>query len=396
MLIEIHMLKNYPATILNRDDANMPKTLCFGGVERARISSQYLKHSWRKSALFGMKMNELGQKIRLQTRKFPSAVCKKLEERGIGNDFLKVVPDLVKAIATGGGKKDKNKEGVETEDADVAEEKEVITKQVMLYSEADILAFVDAFADAIKECSKPSELKKKKDEIKAKLKELGIRPVSPDIALFGRMVTNDIFHGVDGAMYVAHAFSTHKVVQESDFFVATDDLVMGDEFGGGMMDDADFNSSCYYINGTIDVDMLCKNMKEVPEYKNIVKQMISTLIETMAFVSPSGKQHSFAGSVLPYFVVIEIKDAPKPLTYANAFVKPIGVGVDDLVTASVKRLEKFIEKLNHDYDLGVTKRLWFCSGLEENVVYSGADEVTTNCESFKEILKGVNTALETL
>ena len=32
MFIEVHMLKNYPATNLNRDDAGMPKNCLFGGA----------------------------------------------------------------------------------------------------------------------------------------------------------------------------------------------------------------------------------------------------------------------------------------------------------------------------------------------------------------------------
>ena len=52
MLIEIHMLKNYPATNLNRDETGAPKTCFFGGAQRGRISSQCLKRSWRTSPLF--------------------------------------------------------------------------------------------------------------------------------------------------------------------------------------------------------------------------------------------------------------------------------------------------------------------------------------------------------
>lgn len=52
MLYEIHMLKNYPSTNLNRDDTGTPKTCVFGGVARGRISSQCLKHSWRTFPVF--------------------------------------------------------------------------------------------------------------------------------------------------------------------------------------------------------------------------------------------------------------------------------------------------------------------------------------------------------
>ena len=54
MLFEIHMLKNFPSTNLNRDETGAPKTCYFGGSQRGRISSQCLKRSWRTSELFGV------------------------------------------------------------------------------------------------------------------------------------------------------------------------------------------------------------------------------------------------------------------------------------------------------------------------------------------------------
>ena len=60
MLYEIHMIKNYPPTNLNRDDTGAPKTCMFGGALRGRISSQCLKRSWRTSEIFrqaGMNVN---------------------------------------------------------------------------------------------------------------------------------------------------------------------------------------------------------------------------------------------------------------------------------------------------------------------------------------------------
>lgn len=47
MLIEIHMIQNHSPANMNRDDLGAPKTCVFGGVPRARISSQCLKRSIR-------------------------------------------------------------------------------------------------------------------------------------------------------------------------------------------------------------------------------------------------------------------------------------------------------------------------------------------------------------
>ena len=64
-----------------------------------------------------------------------------------------------------------------------------------------------------------------------------VRPVTLDIALFGRMVTSNAFADVEAAMQVAPAISTNKVMMESDYFTAMDDLLRGDtmeESGSGM------------------------------------------------------------------------------------------------------------------------------------------------------------------
>lgn len=47
MFIELHIIQNFPPSNLNRDDVGQPKSTDFGGVPRARISSQCLKRSIR-------------------------------------------------------------------------------------------------------------------------------------------------------------------------------------------------------------------------------------------------------------------------------------------------------------------------------------------------------------
>ena len=49
-LIELHILQSFPVSCLNRDDVGSPKTAVFGGVTRARLSSQSLKRAIREYA----------------------------------------------------------------------------------------------------------------------------------------------------------------------------------------------------------------------------------------------------------------------------------------------------------------------------------------------------------
>ena len=45
MKVELHILQNFAPSCLNRDDTNTPKDCEFGGVRRARISSQCIKRA---------------------------------------------------------------------------------------------------------------------------------------------------------------------------------------------------------------------------------------------------------------------------------------------------------------------------------------------------------------
>ena len=89
MLYEIHMLKNYPPTNLNRDDTGAPKTCLFGGAMRGRISSQCLKRSWRTSPSFRVEIGD--DNLGIRTRKLPVLVAEKLVEMGVSQEFADAV-----------------------------------------------------------------------------------------------------------------------------------------------------------------------------------------------------------------------------------------------------------------------------------------------------------------
>lgn len=49
LYIDIHILQSVPPSNINRDDTGSPKTAKFGGVTRARVSSQAWKKATRDS-----------------------------------------------------------------------------------------------------------------------------------------------------------------------------------------------------------------------------------------------------------------------------------------------------------------------------------------------------------
>lgn len=358
MLIEIHMLKNYPPVNLNRDDSGAPKSCFFGGVQRGRISSQCLKRNWRKSDVF----QALGS-TGIRTRKLPELVGEQLKEMGVSQELAEEAKNIMTGVA--------NKEGKTTDDG--------MTKQIVFYSrnEIDLLArkvkeTIDANGDL------KSFTNKKSKEYAYLVEKAKVNPISLDIALFGRMVTSDYFMNVDASMQVAHAISTHAVNRESDYYTAMDDLLKpGEETGAGMIGDTDYNSCCYYEYASIDTDILMDNLKNSPERESIVEKLIPALLQAMAYSNPSGKQNTFAGQILPDLVMIECKHNKIPLSYVNAFESPVSTWGSNpkVVETSVKRLAEHVDNMDDAYELPIISRGWFAPKY--------GDIHPAKCETFK-------------
>lgn len=367
MLYEIHMLKNYPPTNLNRDDTGAPKTCTFGGVTRGRISSQCLKRTWRTSDLF---RSEIGaENLGLRTRKLPELVSQRLLEMGINQEYV----DIVKPKISGFG----NKDGKETKKGD-------ITAQMIFFSPQDIEAVADVVKVILEQCKDKKEVEKlKAKDLQAAVKNADIRPVTLDIALFGRMVTSDAFRDVEASMQVAHAISTNQVSVESDYFTAMDDLLNGDtmeERGAGMIDDVDFNASCYYLYAALDTDLLRDALKEAENSDEIIKKAVPALLRTMAFSNPSGKQNSFAGHVLPSAFMVICKDNKIPVNMVNAFVEP--VHGRDVIKESIQKLADEADSINRNYGIPTRELVWFCVDK-----YAIHPECATNvCPTFPELV----------
>ena len=370
MLIEFHMLKNFPASNLNRDDTGAPKTAMFGGTQRGRISSQSLKRSWRTSNLL---KNEIGaENIGIRTRKLPEIVEKSLKKDGYSDEWISVIQKAVTGFGTKDGKENT---------------KELQTAQIISYSPADIQAVVEMLKDKLKDCKNIIDVEKinakdLQDIMKASVK----RAVTLDMALFGRMVTSDAFADIEAAMQVAHAVGVNRVFMESDYFTAVDDLINSgdDEHGSGMIGDIDYNSSCYYIYASLDTDKLRNNMQYCENTDEIIRKAIPALVRTMVFTNPSGKQNSFAAHALPSAVLVECKNCLIPVSLANAYEKPVRAdGNNGIIEESVKRLKDECLKIDNGYGIPVETRLWYTP--EQKTFFD--DPLTVNCKSLPELIE---------
>ncbi len=353
MLIEMHMLKNYPASNLNRDETGAPKTCFFGGVQRGRISSQCQKRSWRTSTLFDMLQSK-----GWRTRCLADLVAQELSD--LPQDAVLHAKKMVSGIANKDGK---------------TNEKGFTTGQVIFFSPDDVHAIAEAVRTVWQECSGTTEFQKKKaDSVIQAVKKAGARAITLDIALFGRMVTSDAFVNVEAAMQVAHAVSTHAVSLEADYFTAVDDLLTDtDSVGAGMIGDIDFDSCCYYQYASLDMDKLRENLKDSPEAQAKLGELIPVLLRVMAMGNPSGKQNTFAAHVLPEVMMVEYKDEKIPLSYANAFAEPVSRFSKQLVKDSTDKLAAEVDLMDRCYGLPVKHRAWMALRSETQ---------PTQCERF--------------
>lgn len=384
MFIQISQLKNYPSSNLNRDDNGMPKSCLFGNVQRGRISSQCIKYNMRTDPSF---IDALAGNVGIRTRHLPTIVADKLAAAGAEPKYVEAAKAIVKAKVEGKEAKKAAKAEPETaEDAATGNGKEVVT-QIMFFSEADVDATVKAVLDAYKSASSLAEFKQNCVIPDA-------QPISADIALFGRMSTADkTYRSVESAMQVAHAFSTHKLSDETDYFTAVDDCSTN---GAGHVNSFDFNSCCYYEYANIDVDQLRANLELCDAADDdLLRSMILGTIQAFAFTNPAGKQNSFAAHVRPSAFMVEISDRRVPLNYANAFVKPARAGFDkDLVAASIEKFCDEVSMMDHDFGTYHKHRFWFCTSNYAAAESAEMANATKKCSSFAELMEAIETVLK--
>jgi len=393
MLIEIHMMQNHAPSNLNRDDTGSPKDCVFGGVRRSRISSQCLKRSIRRSPIFD---EELGHELANRTRGLPDLVKERVLAMGLSPEQAAICAQK----ASGFG----NKEGKEPKDGRTA--------QMMFLSPSDVTAVAEVLHAAAVKAGSPKafEAVSAKD-VQREAVLRGWRPITPDIALFGRMITSDAFRDVEAAMQVAHAISTHKMDHEFDYFTAVDDLLdpseAEDEKGAGMIGDVEFNSACYYKYFSLDVDALIENLAgprpdarkastaDVQLYEAnrqnaaaLARRAVRAFLQAAVFTSPSGKQNSFAAHQLPDGILVEVREWNIPVSFANAFVKPVTAGAQsDLVERSLTQFKGHVEQITNKFALSSVARFWFTT---HTVTVDGVE----TCETLPDLIGRLAEVLE--
>lgn len=351
--MELHIIQSVPVACLNRDDLNSPKTAVFGGVQRARVSSQ----SWKRAIREMAKEIATEEKSDLfsgdRTRRMVYTLKKRLAEREISEKAAVAIAEQVADI-------------VETLDSKVDSEGYKKIKTVMFFSKAEYDAIADVIAKSDDVKNSAGALEKAVTEGNEKDKEKALKAMgkvlekgaiakaiksaqlkdAADIALFGRMVANDPSLKVDGASMFAHILSTHKADNEIDFFTAVDDLNK-DEAGAGMTSTLEFNSATYYRFAALNLDELAKDdhlgdikledgtiARSVETRKQVVKTFLTATIKAI----PGARKTTMNGNTLPVYVLGVVREKGHPIQLVNAFETPVRRSEKGFAVESVNRM----------------------------------------------------------
>ena len=347
--LELHVIQSVPVACLNRDDFNSPKTAVFGGVQRARVSSQ----SWKRAIREEAKRNDTVMFKGNRSRRMVYELATRLKNGGVTEDTAEIIAEQVAGI-------------IETLDSkkDASGFKKI--KTMMFFSESEYDAIANAVSDKIKTIadrvkkslnaigthkeaglklsdeSKREEAEKELEKLekelekgrKELLKAFGDKPIkdaiksaqlkdAADIALFGRMVANDHSLTVEAASMFSHALSTHKSDNEIDFFAAVDDLQPKEESGAGMTGTLEFNSATYYRFVALNLDMLADKEHLGSMTRDERQQVVRTFLEATIKAIPDARKNTMNATTPPDYVFGVVREKGHPIQLVNAFENPV-------------------------------------------------------------------------
>ncbi|MFJ4592108.1 type I-E CRISPR-associated protein Cas7/Cse4/CasC [Kitasatospora sp. NPDC088861] len=302
--LDIHVVQSVPFANLNRDDNNSVKTVCYGGTERTRVSSQ----SWKR-AVREYFQDSFGEQA-LRTRRIGARVTRLLqEERGW---LAELAQRAGQHVAAGSSIK------FETKDSPV------ITTNAMVYvPETAVAELADLAEEHRTDLENAKDIKKTSDKsvLPKDAIDAILRSRNGVINLFGRMLAEVDDAGVDGAVQVAHALTTHGTDVELDYFSAVDDVTSawGDATGSAHMGHAEFSAGVFYRYATVDLADLERNLGGDHD---AARELAAGFAEAFILSLPRAKKTATAPHTIPDLVHIAVR-SDRPLSYAAAFEQPV-------------------------------------------------------------------------
>lgn len=350
--MDVHVIQTLPPSNINRDDTGSPKTAQYGGVRRARVSSQ----SWKKAIRKYFVENGENFKVGVRTTDIVTYVA---------NKVMKLSPEMDFEVA-------KKEAELAINNAGVSTSKDHKAKALFFMGDRQ----ADMLAKAVVEKKNNKTDKKELQKILAENPEI-------DIALFGRMVADAQELNVDATSQVAHAISTHAVQTEFDYFTALDDLSPEDQAGAGMLGNIEYNSSTLYRYANVAIHELNKMIGENVSTVDACK----LFVEAFANSLPTGKVNTFANQTLPSFIMVTLRE-DRPVNLVSAFEQPVqSKNGDGYVVKSIIKLASEYNKASKFVDEPISN---FYLGDGEQYF----NEIGKSCNNLKNLLESVGEEIE--
>ena len=357
--VQIHTLTNYPASLLNRDDAGFAKRMPFGGAVRTRISSQCLKRHWRTyDGDHSLATIAAPESVRSRVA-FERYLVEPLVKEGVAENVARLAAQKIVGKVFGSeAKKEKaeRKGGKKKSDEEAQSLTEpVATAQVTVLGRPELDYLCQLAREAVKAAGGSAEKVEKaiddrmKDEKALKKNIQALKPGSLEAglgaALFGRMVTGDILADTNAAIHVAHAMTVHGQMTESDYFTAIDDLIREEgEQESGHINASELTSGLFYGYVVVDVNGLVSNLGTD---RALASDVVERLVHILATVSPGAKKGSTAPYAYSHLVLVESGNA-QPRTLQNAFIEPVRTA-GNLVANTYSAMKTHLAELDAMY-----------------------------------------------
>ena len=380
LFLDIHVIQTLPPSNINRDDTGSPKTAVYGGVRRARVSSQ----AWKKAMRDYFKDKADDGYLGVRSKKIVEYVAKKILEIDETLSFEEAEKKSLEAFTSAG--------------FTITEENKLPT--LFFLGDRQAGDFARAALDNIKDASTLHKIIKDN--------------VSIDIALFGRMIADKDLNRViskenekskkiidngenevsrislneDASSQIAHAISTHGVQTEFDYFTALDDLSKDAKPGAAMIDTIEYNSSTLYRYGNVALHEFYHQMKE---NKEETQKANILFVEAFLKSLPSGKINSFANQTIPSSVVVSLRK-DRPVSLVSAFETPIKTKLsqEGYVNESIEAMFKEYQKIQRFVD---KPEISFYLNLSEGHVLEGAKEEINLSDLLNDLGKELNNRL---
>lgn len=333
-LIELHILQSFPVSCLNRDDVGSPKTAVFGGVTRARISSQCVKRAIRLAARDFHPELFAGERTKLIVQ----PIAETAQRHGAGpTEALEASKKFCDALATF--------------DKTAFEKKGVLkVKTLMFLSPAEREEIGMELARVLASNVDAKAQDKAIKSAAAKVRDANLKDAA-DIALFGRMVASDHSLTLEGAAMFSHALSTHRADDGIDFYTAVDDrqredptVSEEDRAGSGMMGTLEFTSATHYRYVGLNLGLLADKDHLEALSASDRKKVVDTLLRAAILAVPGARKNSMNANTLPGYVLGLVKNSGQPLQLINAFERPV-ISKNGLMSASVEALKEHHARL---------------------------------------------------